>query len=99
MTEIVDTKVPDPRPPMYVPHQKDVLVVASLGGAPKNPAWYGNDDVSYFATWGPRVNQRGRQTGRLAVNLPVLPSPCSLLLAPGVRRYSLTRILHGALRR
>jgi len=29
-------------PLMYVPYQKGVLLVASLGGAPKNPAWYGN---------------------------------------------------------
>ncbi len=27
---------------MYVPHRDGVLLVASLGGAPKNPAWYNN---------------------------------------------------------
>lgn len=29
-------------PLMYVPHREGVLLVASQGGAPKNPAWYGN---------------------------------------------------------
>ena len=29
-------------PLMYVPYQDGVLLVASLGGAPKNPVWYGN---------------------------------------------------------
>ena len=29
-------------PLMYVPHQAGVLLVASLGGAPRNPVWYGN---------------------------------------------------------
>jgi deazaflavin-dependent oxidoreductase (nitroreductase family) len=29
-------------PLMYVPHQQGVLLVASMGGAPKNPVWYGN---------------------------------------------------------
>jgi F420H(2)-dependent quinone reductase len=29
-------------PLMYVPYQEGVLLVASLGGAPKNPVWYGN---------------------------------------------------------
>ena len=27
---------------MYVPYQQGVLLVASLGGAPKNPVWFGN---------------------------------------------------------
>ena len=27
---------------MYCPDGDDVLVVASIGGAPKNPTWYGN---------------------------------------------------------
>jgi len=27
---------------MYTPHQDDVLLVASLGGAPKHPTWYYN---------------------------------------------------------
>jgi deazaflavin-dependent oxidoreductase (nitroreductase family) len=29
-------------PLMYVPHGEGVLLVASQGGAPKNPVWYGN---------------------------------------------------------
>lgn len=29
-------------PLMYVPHGQGVLLVASLGGAPKNPVWYHN---------------------------------------------------------
>jgi deazaflavin-dependent oxidoreductase (nitroreductase family) len=29
-------------PLMYVPYQQGVLLVASLGGAPKNPVWYYN---------------------------------------------------------
>ena len=29
-------------PLMYVPHRGGVLLVASLGGAPKNPVWYHN---------------------------------------------------------
>ncbi len=29
-------------PLMYVPHGEGVLLVASLGGAPKNPIWYHN---------------------------------------------------------
>jgi deazaflavin-dependent oxidoreductase (nitroreductase family) len=29
-------------PLMYVPHGEGVLLVASLGGAPKNPVWYHN---------------------------------------------------------
>jgi deazaflavin-dependent oxidoreductase (nitroreductase family) len=43
-------------PLMYVPHQDGVLLVASQGGAPKNPVWYGNlvkhPDIE--------VNHRGR---------------------------------------
>jgi deazaflavin-dependent oxidoreductase (nitroreductase family) len=27
---------------MYTPHGDDVILVASLGGAPKNPLWYYN---------------------------------------------------------
>ena len=40
-------------PLMYIPHGERVLLVASLGGAPKNPVWYHNIvrnpdvDVSY----------------------------------------------------
>ena len=44
-------------PLMYVPHQQGVLLVASLGGAPKNPVWFGNlvksPDIE--------VNHRGRR--------------------------------------
>jgi len=29
-------------PLMYVPYRDGVLLVASLGGAPRNPAWYNN---------------------------------------------------------
>jgi F420H(2)-dependent quinone reductase len=29
-------------PLMYVPYQQGVLLVASLGGAPKNPVWFNN---------------------------------------------------------
>ena len=43
-------------PLMYVPHGEGVLLVASLGGAPKNPVWYGNL-VKYPEI---RVNHRGR---------------------------------------
>ena len=44
-------------PLMYVPYQEGVLLVASLGGAPKNPVWYRNlvkhPDIE--------VNHRGRR--------------------------------------
>jgi deazaflavin-dependent oxidoreductase (nitroreductase family) len=30
------------KPLMYVPYGDGVLLVASLGGGPKNPTWYGN---------------------------------------------------------
>jgi deazaflavin-dependent oxidoreductase (nitroreductase family) len=30
------------KPLMYIPHGEGVLLVASIGGAPKNPAWYEN---------------------------------------------------------
>ena len=43
-------------PLMYVPYQQGVLLVASQGGAPRNPVWYGNlvkhPDIE--------VNYRGR---------------------------------------
>ena len=44
-------------PLMYVPYEKGVLLVASQGGAPKNPAWYYNL-VKYPNI---TVSQRGRQ--------------------------------------
>lgn len=44
-------------PLMYVPYQEGLLLVASQGGAPKNPVWYRNlvkhPDIS--------VNYRGRR--------------------------------------
>ncbi len=44
-------------PLMFVPYQEGVLLVASLGGAPKNPAWYyniaKNPDI--------RVRHRGKE--------------------------------------
>ncbi len=44
-------------PLMYVPYGEGVLLVASQGGAPKNPVWYGNlvkhPDIE--------VNHRGRK--------------------------------------
>ncbi len=44
-------------PLMYVPHQDGVLLVASQGGAPKNPVWHHNlvkhPDIA--------VNHRGRR--------------------------------------
>jgi len=44
-------------PLMYVPHQGGLLLVASQGGAPKNPVWHGNlvkhPDIE--------VNHRGRR--------------------------------------
>ena len=46
-----------PVPLMYVPYQEGVLLVASQGGAPKNPVWYHNlvkhPDIE--------VNHRGRR--------------------------------------
>jgi F420H(2)-dependent quinone reductase len=53
------------KPLMYVPHEHGVLLVASLGGGPTNPVWYGNlvahPDIA--------VRHRGRKmrlTARLA---------------------------------
>jgi len=70
-------------PLMYVPHQKGVLLVASLGGAPKNPVWYGNlvkhPDIE--------VNHRGHRMqlrARLATpeEKPVLWPICDHHYAP-----------------
>jgi deazaflavin-dependent oxidoreductase (nitroreductase family) len=44
-------------PLMYVPYEQGVLLVASQGGAPKNPVWYGNL-VKHPAI---EVNHRGRR--------------------------------------
>ena len=43
-------------PVMYVPDGGDVLVVASIGGAPRNPAWYHN----LIANPSVRIIQGGR---------------------------------------
>ena len=43
-------------PVMYVPDGDDVLVVASIGGAPRNPAWYHN----LIANSGVKITQGGR---------------------------------------
>ncbi len=43
-------------PLMYVPHRNGVLLVASLGGAPKHPVWYHNLVSHPEIT----VNHRGR---------------------------------------
>jgi deazaflavin-dependent oxidoreductase (nitroreductase family) len=44
MVEMTGAKTGGKRtiPLMYVPHEKGVILVASLGGAPKNPVWYHN---------------------------------------------------------
>lgn len=50
-------------PLMYVPHGEGVLLVASMGGAPRNPVWY-NNLVTYpdieVAHRGRRMNLRAR---------------------------------------
>jgi deazaflavin-dependent oxidoreductase (nitroreductase family) len=70
-------------PLMYVPHEGGVLLVASLGGAPKNPVWYGNlvkhSDIE--------VNHRGRRMklrARLATGdeKPALWPVCDRHYAP-----------------
>lgn len=45
------------RPLMYVPHGDGILLVASQGGAPRNPAWYSNL-VKYADI---QVSHRGRR--------------------------------------
>ena len=45
------------RPLMYVPYRDGILLVASQGGAPRNPAWYYNL-VKYPAI---QVSHRGRR--------------------------------------
>lgn len=51
-------------PLMYVPYQNGVLLVASLGGAPKHPVWYhnlvANPDVEVFVK-GESLALRARQ--------------------------------------
>ncbi len=70
-------------PLMYVPHNEGVLLVASQGGAPKNPVWYGNlvkhPDIE--------VNHRGRRMklrARLAApeEKPQLWPVCDRYYAP-----------------
>jgi deazaflavin-dependent oxidoreductase (nitroreductase family) len=70
-------------PLMYVPHEEGVLLVASQGGAPKNPVWYRNlvkhPDIE--------VNHRGRRMklrARLATSeeKPALWPTCDLHYAP-----------------
>lgn len=50
-------------PLMYVPHREGVLLVASLGGAPKHPTWYynlvKNPDVDVFVK-GRKLELRAR---------------------------------------
>ena len=70
-------------PLMYVPHGEGVMLVASQGGAPKNPVWYGNlvkhPDIE--------VNHRGSSTklhARLATaaEKPALWPICDQHYAP-----------------
>jgi deazaflavin-dependent oxidoreductase (nitroreductase family) len=70
-------------PLMYVPYQKGVLLVASLGGAPKNPAWYGNL-VKYPDIEVDHRGQRARLRARLARpdEKPTLWPICDSCYAP-----------------
>ncbi len=70
-------------PLMYVPYREGVLLVASLGGAPKNPVWYNsvlkNPDIE--------VRHRGRRMklrARLATaeEKPALWPICDASYAP-----------------
>jgi deazaflavin-dependent oxidoreductase (nitroreductase family) len=70
-------------PLMYVPYEGGVLLVASQGGAPKNPVWYGNlvkhPDIE--------VNHRGKRMklrARLATSVekPDLWPICDQHYAP-----------------
>lgn len=70
-------------PLMHVPHGKGVLLVASLGGAPKNPTWYGN------LVKHPKIEVRHRtQTMKLTARLarteekPALWPVCDASYAP-----------------
>ena len=53
-------------PLMYVPHEDGVLLVASLGGAPKHPTWYYNlvahPDIDVHVK-GETLKLRARQAG------------------------------------
>lgn len=70
-------------PLMYVPYQEGVLLVASLGGAPRNPAWYYNIAKNPDIT----VTHRGRKMvlrARLATadEKPMLWPVCDSHYAP-----------------
>jgi deazaflavin-dependent oxidoreductase (nitroreductase family) len=71
------------KPLIYIPYQNGVLLVASIGGAPKNPAWHGNlvkhPDI--------QVRHRGRTvklTSRLATatEKPALWMICDAAFPP-----------------
>ena len=70
-------------PLMYVPYREGVLLVASLGGAPKNPVWYN----SVFKNPDIEVRHRGRRMklrARLATSeeKPALWPICDANYAP-----------------
>ena len=70
-------------PLMYVPYQEGILLVASLGGAPKNPVWYHNLVKNPEI----EVNHRGREMSlraRLATpeEKPALWPICDAHYAP-----------------
>ena len=70
-------------PLMYVPHRDGVLLVASMGGAPRNPVWY-NNLVAHPAI---EVSHRGRRMklrARLATpeEKPILWPICDQHYAP-----------------
>ncbi|MBW2245543.1 MAG: nitroreductase family deazaflavin-dependent oxidoreductase [Deltaproteobacteria bacterium] len=70
-------------PLMYVPYEGGVLLVASQGGAPKNPVWYGN----LIKTPDIEVSHRGQNwnlRARLATaeEKPVLWPICDRHYAP-----------------
>ena len=70
-------------PLMYVPYREGVLLVASLGGAPRNPVWYAN----LVAHPEIEVTHRGRRTklrARLATaeEKPALWPICDRHYAP-----------------
>ena len=70
-------------PLMYIPHGQEVLLVASMGGAPKNPVWHNNlvknpdIEVSYR---GDRKKFRARLA--TADEKPVLWPVCYQAYAP-----------------
>ncbi len=70
-------------PLMYVPYREGVLLVASLGGAPRNPVWYNN----IFKNPDIEVRHRGRRMqlrARLAApeEKPALWPICDVHYAP-----------------